>query len=147
MMVGGRTDMTNRKPEQSDVLSAALQTTADVILQVQGAPDDDDAEIAGLTQRLRAQLLDLNVESVDPVTDTTESVGAKGLEALIGWLAVRFGTEGLRTVVAAVVSWATRTGHSVEVVYGGDVLKVSGVTSAQQERLINDFLARHAARS
>jgi hypothetical protein len=136
--------MTNRKPEQSDALSAALHTTADVIIQVQGAPDDDDVEIAGLTQRLRAQLLDLDVESVDPVTDATAPVGAKGLEALIGWLAVRFGKEGLRTVLGAVVSWATRTGHNVEVVYGGDVLKVSGVTSAQQERLINDFLARHA---
>lgn len=139
--------MTDQKPEQADVLAAALQTTADVILQVQGGPDDDDAEIAGLTQRLRGQLLDLDVESVDPVADITESVGAKGLEALIGWLAVRFGKEGLRTVVAAVANWATRTGHNVEVVYGDDVLKVSGVTSAQQERLINDFLARHASRS
>lgn len=139
--------MTNRKPEQSEVLSAASQTAADVILQVQGGPDDRDAEVAKLTQRLRDQLLDLDVESVDPVTDTTESVGAKGLEALIGWLAVRFGKEGLRTVVAAVANWATRTGHNVEIVYGGDVLKVSGVTSAQQERLINDFLARHAPRS
>jgi hypothetical protein len=48
-------------------------------------------------------------------------------------------------VVGAVVSWATRTGHSVEVTIEGETLKVNGVTSAQQERIINEYLARHAA--
>jgi hypothetical protein len=138
--------MTNREPEQSDSASAALHTTADVVLQVQPSPDDDDAELAELTQRLRARLLDLDVDSVGPVADSSEPEGAKGLEALIGWLAVRIGKEGLRTVIAAVVGWATRTGHNVELSYDGDVLKVSGVTSAQQERVINDFLSRHAPR-
>lgn len=83
---------------------------------------------------------------VDPVADTSEPEGAKGLETLIGWLAVRLGKEGLRAVIAAVVNWATRSGHSIVVTIDGDVLKVSGVTSAQQERVINDFLARHAPR-
>ena len=139
--------MPDWRPERSDAMSAASQTPADVILQVQGDSDEDDVQIARLTQRLRALLLDLDVVSVDPLTDPAEGVGAKGLGTFIGWLTVRFGQEGLRTVVAAVVNWATRSGHTVEVVYGGDVLKVSGVTSAQQERLIDDFLARHAPRS
>ena len=117
-----------------------------LVLRVQWASDDDDDELAELTQRLRTQLLELDVESVDPVADTSQQEGAKGLETLIGWLAVRLGEEGLRTVIAAVIGWVTRTGHSVEVSYNGDVLKVTGVTSAQQERVINDFLAHHASR-
>lgn len=117
-----------------------------LVLQVQLAPDGDDEELAELTRRLRTHLLDLDVDSVDPVADTSAPEGAKGLETLIGWLAVRFGKEGLRTVVAAVASWATRTGHDVDITYGGDTLKVSGVTSEQQERVINDFLAHHAPR-
>lgn len=119
-----------------------------LILQVQPTSDDDDDELAKVAQRLRSQLLLMDVDSVEPLTDTADSDGAKGekgLEALVGWLAVRLGTEGLRAVVGGVVSWATRTGHSVEVTYGDDVLKVRGVTSAQQERLIDDFLARHAS--
>ena len=86
----------------------------------------------------------MDVDSVEPLTENAGSDREKGLEALVGWLAVRFGTEGLRAVVGGVVSWATRTGHSVEVTYGDDVLKVSVVTSAQQERLVDDFLAHHA---
>jgi hypothetical protein len=116
-----------------------------LILQIQPTSDGDE-ELAKLTQRLRSQLLDTDVDSVEPLTDTADPERTKGLDGLVGWLAVRLGTEGLRAVVGTVVSWATRTGHSVEVNYGGDVLKVSGVTSAQQERLINDFLAHHASR-
>jgi hypothetical protein len=40
--------------------------------------------------------------------------------------------------------WATRTRHDVEMTWDGDTLKVSGATSVQKERIINDFLARHA---
>ena len=87
------------------------------------------------------------MDSVDLVAGTSAPGGAKGLETLIGWLAVRFGKEGLRTVIAAVVGWAARTRHDVEMTWDGDTLKVSGVTSAQQERIINDFLARHAPRA
>jgi hypothetical protein len=50
-------------------------------------------------------------------------------------------------VIAAVAGWAARTRHDVEMTWDGDTLKVSGVTSAQQERIINDFLARHAPRA
>ena len=108
--------------------------------------DSDDEELTEATQRLRTVLLDLDVDSVEPLPETDVSECAKGVETLVGWLAVRFGKEGLRTLVAGLVGWATRTGHNIEISYGGDVLKVSGVTSAQQERVINDFLARHAFR-
>lgn len=117
-----------------------------LVLQVQSTSDSDDEELTEATQRLRTVLLDLDVDSVEPLPEIDVSEGAKGVETLVGWLAVRFGKEGLRTLVAGLVGWATRTGHNIEVSYGGDVLKVTGVTSAQQERVINDFLARHAFR-
>jgi hypothetical protein len=115
------------------------------VVRVEPRSDGDDAELVELTQRLRTQLLDLDVDAVDPVASTSQPAGAKGLETLVGWLAVRLGKEGLRTVIGAVVEWATRTGNSIEVTYGCYVLKVGGVTSAQQERIINDFLTRHAS--
>lgn len=71
---------------------------------------------------------------------------AKGLGILAGWLVVQFGSiSGLRAVVDVVRGWAARTHRVVEVSYGGDVLKVTGVTSEQQERIIDAWLARHAA--
>lgn len=124
-----------------------MENVNQLVLQVQQLPDGDDEELSELTQQLRAQLLELDVDSVDLVAGTSAPGGAKGLETFIGWLAVRFGKEGLRTVIAAVAGWAARTRHDVEMTWDGDTLKVSGVTSAQQERIINDFLARHAPRA
>lgn len=138
--------MPNRQPELSGAAGGGPGAAGDVVLRVQPASDGDDAELADLTRRLRSRLLDLDVDAVDPVADTSPTEGAKGLETLVGWLAVRLGKEALRQVIAGVIEWATRTNHTVEISYQGDSLKVSGVTSAQQERLINDFLDRHAPR-
>jgi hypothetical protein len=127
-----------------EVLLGRNMDSATLVLRVQPDADGNDEELAELAGRLRVQLLHLDVDSVDPVADDREAARAKGPEALVGWLAVHLGTEGIRTVIATVIGWATRTGHDVEISYGGDTLKVTGVTAAQQERVINDFLARHS---
>lgn len=125
-----------------------MKYAGDLILQVQAAQDDHDEEVAALTRRLRALLLDLDVDSVGAPAQSMAPDGAKGAGAVIGWLAVQFTSAGtLGPVIAAVVGWASRTGHDVEVSYGEDKLKVSRVSSAQQQAIIDDFLARHAARS
>ena len=125
-----------------------MSRTIGLTLQVQPAPDGDVEELAELTGRLRAELLELDVAGVDPVTDENAPPQAKGLGVLAGWLAVRFGTlDGLRAVVSAVRAWAARTNRMVEVTYGGDVLKVTGATSEQQDKIIDAWLARHTASS
>ena len=45
-------------------------------------------------QRLRTVLLDLDVDSAEPLPETDVSEGAKGMEALVGWLAVRSARRG-----------------------------------------------------
>ncbi|WP_405804851.1 hypothetical protein OG729_06465 [Streptomyces sp. NBC_00210] len=115
-------------------------------VQVQSLPDGDPEELAEFTGRLRAELLDLDVMAVDPVRDPAEPAQAKGLATVVGWLAIQLRTaEGLRAVVNAVGGWAGRTDRVVEISLGGDTLKVTGATSAQQELLISAWLARHAA--
>ena len=115
-----------------------------LVVRVQAGPDEDEEELAGLAGRLRGWLLNLDVSSVGPLAADADAEGAKGLGAVLGALVVQFGTAGgLGSVLAAVAGWATRTGHSVEVSYGGDRLVVKGVTSAQQERIIGDFITRH----
>ena len=118
-----------------------------IFLQVQPNGNDDEEEIDTVTRRLRIDLLDLDVDSVDPIAGLVQASGAKGIEPLVGGLAVRLGIEGVRTVIAAVAGWATRTGRTIEVTYDGETLKVSAATAAQQERIITDFLARHASRA
>jgi hypothetical protein len=90
-------------------------------------------------------LLGVDVVAVAPLAAGAAPEGAKGLGTLAGWLAVQFGTpDGLCAVVTAVRGWALRTGSSVEVSIGGDVLKVTGATARQQEKIIDAWLARHA---
>jgi hypothetical protein len=107
--------------------------------------DSDDAELEELAGRLRDELLELDVASVEPTPDEDIPAQAKGLGAVVGWLTVHLGTERLRTVVKAVRGWAARTNRSVEVSIDGDVLKLSNVTDAQQDRIIEAWLQRHAA--
>ena len=115
-------------------------------LQVKPIPGGDLDELTEVTGRLREELLDLDVDAVDPVSEATAPAHAKGLGSLAGWLVVQLGTVGgLRAVVDVIRGWAARTNRVVEVSCGGEVLKVTGVTSAQQEKIIDAWLARNAA--
>jgi hypothetical protein len=131
---------------ETDAGGGPVRNADVLIVRIPPDEDCDDEEVAALALRLREQLLDLDVDSVDLVAGEGAE-GAKGLETAVGGLGVRLGVEGLRTVIAAIVRWTTRTGHAIEITYGDDTLKVSGVSSAQQERIINDFLARHTPRA
>jgi hypothetical protein len=113
-------------------------------LQVQAGPADDEDELLKLTSRLRDELLDLEVAGVDPVTEESAPEQAKGLATLAGWLVVQFGSiSGLRTVVGLIRDWAARTNRQVEITVDGEVLKASGISAAQQEKLIDVWLSRH----
>jgi hypothetical protein len=72
--------------------------------------------------------------------------GSKGgLAAIGGWLAVNLGPAALRSVVHRIAGWATQNDKTVEIRLGEDVLKVTGVSQDQQDRLINEWLNRQAA--
>ena len=118
--------------------------TDELIVQVLPVVDSDTEELADLAGRLLAELLGVGEA---PLIAKAAPEGAKGLGDLAGWLLVQFGTlDGLRAVVAAVRGWTSRTGRTVEVSIGGDVLKVTGVTSQQQREIIDAWLAHHAER-
>ncbi|MGH3980230.1 MAG: effector-associated constant component EACC1 [Pseudonocardiaceae bacterium] len=118
---------------------------SDLLVRVTTAADSDVEEVAELARRLRAELLDLDVDAAEPVPDDKVAEGTKGLSSLAGMLAVRWGAAGLRAVLSKIRDWVVRTGRSVEVTIDGDTVKVTGATAEQQEKLINMWLARHAA--
>jgi len=121
-------------------------TDADrLIVQVLPAADSDAEELADLAGGLRAELLDLDEILVTPYAAEAAPAGAKGLGTLAGWLVTQFGSlDGLRAAVAVVRGWVGRTGRTVEVSIDGDVLKLTGATSQQQEKIVDAWLARHA---
>lgn len=122
-----------------------MEDSGGLVLQVRPGPDDDAGELAELAGLLRDELSDLDVAMVECLPDGAVPAGAKGGAAVVGWLAVQLGPEALRAVLAKVADWADRNDRGVEVTYGGDTLKLIRATRQQQERIVDDWLARHPA--
>ncbi len=118
-------------------------------LQVEiGAGSGDDAEhLAQLTYRLRAELLDLDVDAVQVAAAGEAPGDSKGVSLLAaGGLLVRFvGRDALQSIVGSVRSWLGRQHcRSIKLTLDGDSLELTEVTSAEQDRLIDLWVARHA---
>jgi hypothetical protein len=115
---------------------------------VDAGADSDAEELAELTRRLRGQLLELDVDAVEPATGGEAPAGSKGVELLaIGGLVIQFAmkSEVLKSVVDATTAWLGRQqGRSVKLTLDGDTLEVTGVSSDEQRRLVDLWVARHA---
>jgi hypothetical protein len=122
---------------------------SELVIKLLAEPDTDDQELAELTSRLRAELLDFDVESVEPATAGQAPAAAKGIDLLaIGALIVRFvfHPDVLRSVVSGVRSWAARQQvSSVKLTLDGDILEITGPRSAAQDRAVDLWIARHAS--
>jgi hypothetical protein len=105
------------------------------------------AELEEDTLRLREELLELGVADVHRPSPAAAPEGAKGIDAaVLGSLVISAGQEAVAAIVRAVASFVTRgTSRSVKLQLGDDVIELSGASRADQERLIEAFLARHGA--
>jgi hypothetical protein len=120
-------------------------------LRLQLSEEGADTErLAVLTGYLRAELLRLDVENVRALQADEVPAGARAFGAdTVGALLVAFGqsVEGLQSVVSVIRDWLRRgegTGRAVRLELGGDALELSQASAADQERLIELFIRRHA---
>jgi hypothetical protein len=125
------------------------QRPATLGIQVDVGPDADADEVAASTEQLRRELLEVDVEAVEQPTVGPPPPGAKGVElAALGTLAVTLAkSQLLGVVVGAVRSWlAGHQQRTIKLELDGDVLELSGLSSAEQRRLTDEWLARHTGR-
>ncbi len=113
--------------------------------------DGADAErIDQLTDYLRRELGRLDVDDVRRLTSGEAPPGSRGFDvAAVGGLLVTLGhsAQGLTTVLTAIRGWLARSPgpvRTVRVELGGDVLELSQASAAEQERLVELFVGRHA---
>jgi hypothetical protein len=110
----------------------------------------DGERLDTLTGFLREELLRHDVDDVTALRGGQPPPGARAFDVLaVGGLLVNLGRSaaGLRDVVAAIRKWLVRedgTRRAVRLQIGDDVLDLSDATAADQERLIDLFVARHA---
>jgi hypothetical protein len=121
---------------------------AELSVELHAGPDTDAEELTQLTGRLRAELLDLDVDAVRQPALGEAPVDAKGAsllaaaELVVGLVA---SPEVLTSIIAGIRSWLGRNrGRGVKLTLNGDALEVTGVSSAEQDRLIELWLTRHA---
>jgi len=109
----------------------------------------DAEQIDALTGFLRQELLLLDVEHVTRASGGDAPAGSKGMDvAAIGGLLVSLGgsAAGLKDVVAVIRAWLSRGGgarRTVRIEIAGDVLELSEVSLADQNKLVDLFVRRH----
>jgi hypothetical protein len=119
-------------------------------IQLAIGPEQDAEQVAEATLRLRRELLDLDVEAVELPSAGEPPPGSRAVElAALGALLVTMGkSQLLGSVVAAVRSWLAGSAQprSIKLELDGDTLELSGVSSNEQRRLTDEWLARHTSR-
>jgi hypothetical protein len=120
-------------------------------VRLQLSEDGADAErLDALTGYLREELLQLEVEDVERAQAGDVPPGARAMDAVaLGGLVVSLGrtAAGLKEVVSAVRRWLSRgdgVRRTVKIEIDGDTLELSEVSAAEQDRLVDLFVRRHA---
>lgn len=112
-------------------------------------PDADDERLSDLTQNLRTDLLELDVDSVERLKQGEAPPGTRAIElAAIGTLVVvlKGSVQLAEQVVSTVRSWLDRTPEgekstrTLKLTLNGQTLELSAATEAQQQQLVEQFL-------
>jgi hypothetical protein len=121
---------------------------SDLAMRIEAEEGADDRDLERLTGQLRRELLDLDVDAVTHVRGGEAPPGAKAVEVVaLGGLIVQLlrSSTLLTAVVGTVQAWLSgHQGRSVKLELDGDSIEVSGVSSSEQRRLIDAWIARHA---
>lgn len=120
----------------------------DLVLVVEPEPDAEPDEAERSIRRLRAELKDLDVESVDHVTSENAPQGAKGVDQLnLGALLVTLAaTGGVFTVlIEAARDWLARhaSARRISVIIDGDTIVLEKSSAEERDALIEAYLRRH----
>lgn len=117
-----------------------MADSLELMLQVCPAPGDDVAGLAALTEWLRGELPDLDVQGVDQLPREAVPAGAAGPADVAGLLFVHLDPKVLRFVLAKVADWAARSDRMVEVSCEGHTKKLGRPTRQQQEKVVDGSL-------
>ena len=117
-------------------------------IQVAVGRDADAQEVAEATLQLRRELLDLDVDAVEPQAGGEPPPGTRAVElAALGALAVTISQSELLAPILAAVRWwlADAPQRSIKLELDGDTLELTGVSSKEQQRLTGEWLRRHTS--
>jgi len=122
----------------------------DLVLVVESEPGLDADEFDRLVRHLRAELMDLNVESVTSATSEDVPAGAKSADAIsLGALLVTLSAAGgvLPVVIEVARDWLARRAlaRRISVTIDGDTIVLEQGSPQERTALIEAYIRRHEA--
>lgn len=122
----------------------------DLVLIVEPEPDIDPEGVDRLVRQLRAELENLDVESVGPVNPENAPPGAKGVDPFsAGALLITLTTTGgvVTTLIEVARDWLARhaAAQRISVTIDGDTIVVEKASVQERGALIEAYLRRHEA--
>lgn len=122
------------------------RNTNQLIVTLDAEPDTDAEDLERLTRQLREELSEMDVQA-DWMTGGPAPVNTKAGD-LITWgtLLLTLAASGgaITTLINVLQAWLTRHDRRcVTLEVNGDKLQVTGITSAEQQRLIDAWVRRH----
>ncbi|MGQ0778852.1 MAG: effector-associated constant component EACC1 [Pseudonocardiales bacterium] len=122
-----------------------------VLLVLRPDPELDSEAGERLTHQLRAELAELDIESVDLAADGAAPDGAKGTDPVtLGAIIVALSASGgvFTALIETLRDWLGRHSrrHRISVTIDGDTLELERATAGQQRELVDAYLRRHSGR-
>lgn len=120
----------------------------DLVLVVEPEPEVDPNEADRLVRQLRAEIKDLDVESVTPVSSEEAPWGAKGADPLIvSALLVSLSASGgvFPVLIETARDWLARhaTARRISVTIDDDTIVLEKPSAQERRALINAYMRRH----
>lgn len=120
------------------------------MLVIESEPDLDTDELDRLVRQLRAELVNLDVESVTSVASEYPPTGAKGADAVsLGALLVTLSATGgvLPVLIETARDWLARRAQArrISVTIDGDTIVLEESTAHERTALIEAYIRRHEA--
>jgi hypothetical protein len=119
-----------------------------VLLVVAPDPELDPEAGERVTRRLRAEIAELDVESVRPGPGVPAPDAAKGGEAVaLGAVVVALSASGgvFTALIETVRDWLARSAarHRVSLTIDGDTIELERASDAERRDLIDAYIRRH----
>jgi hypothetical protein len=121
----------------------------EVLLVLEPDPEVDPEAHERLTRQVRAEIAELDIESVSTLAAETAPVGAKGADPVtLGALVVALSASGgvFTALIETLRDWLGRHAgqHRIAVTIDGDTIELERASSAQQRQLVEAYLRRHS---
>jgi hypothetical protein len=120
----------------------------DVLLVLAPDPELDTEAVERLMRGLRAEIVELDVESVRPGPSAAAPGGAKGSDPLtLGAVVVALSASGgvFSVLVETVRDWLSRHSarHRVSLTIDGDTIELERASDAERRDLVDAYIRRH----